>query len=249
MASILKGITSIMKNLIYVLFCLVLIHGKPAVAQDSTDAYDPFIDYNEFEIADEEEADINFFRHGRFLTMGFSLGQRSFTEGMSQIYGDDVVYGLYLSYFFDMRFALQFGYIKGSHSIAVRGGSTAATGDLALSGISVDLKYYLNTQNVTKGLGSLNPYFIGGFTSFSREATVDGQPEFAKDSAMGVEVGAGIEIPMMRNKMYFGAQAMYQLVSFKDENSQIILNNGADPTGKYPNGDMFTILGILGVNF
>lgn len=238
-------------NLLRLFFCLVLTQfsSLTAWADEGENAYDPFIDYNEFEIADEEEADINFFRNGRFLTAGFSLGQRSFTEGMGNIYKEDVVYGLYLSYFFDMRFALQFGYLTGSHPLAVSSAATRATGTVKVNGVSVDLKYYLNTQNVTKGLAALNPYFIGGFTSFSREAVVDGQPEFGKDDAMGFDVGAGIEIPMLRNKMYFGAQAMYQLASFPDENSEVLLNNGSEPTGKYPTGDVITILGILGVNF
>jgi hypothetical protein len=233
------------------ILCLILVQGKslPAYAEEGDDAYDPFIDYNEYEIEDEEEADVNFFRHGRFLTAGFTIGQRSFTEGMRGIFKDDLEYGLYLSYFFDLRFALQFGYMTGSHAISVKGGATQATGTAKINGLSIDLKYYLNTQNVTKGLATLNPYFIGGFTSFSRESLVDGQPEFSKDSAMGFDVGAGIEIPMMHNKMYFGAQGLYQLVSFPDENSEIILNNGVDHTGKFPSGDFINIMAIMGVNF
>lgn len=235
------------KQTLALIFCLTLTQVSPAFSQDSTDAYDPFIDYNEYEIADEEEADINFFRHGRFLTMGFLIGQRSFTEGLTDIFKNDIAYGLYLSYFFDLRFALQFGYTTGSHALKIP--TTTITGNSKLNGVSIDLKYYLNTQNVTKGLATLNPYFIGGFTSYSRESTVDGSPEFSKDSAMAFDIGAGIEIPMMQNKMYFGGQAMYQLVNFPDENSEITYNDGAGLTGKYPNGDIFTVMGILGVNF
>jgi hypothetical protein len=54
---------------------------------------------------------------------------------------------------------------------------------------------------------------------------------------------------MMRNKMYFGAQAAYHLVNFPDENSEIKLDGNTVSTGKYPNGDMITGLLILGVNF
>ncbi len=237
-----------MKNRALALFfSLNLIHIGTALAQDASDAYDPFIDYNEYEIADEEEADINFFRHGRFLTMGFLIGQRIFTEGMADVFKNDISYGLYLSYFFDLRFALQFGYVTGNHAITVP--TTNITGNAKLNGLSVDLKYYLNTQNVTKGLATLNPYFIGGFTSYSRESTVDGQPEFAKDSAMAFDLGAGIEIPMMQNKMYFGAQVLYQLVNFPDENSEITYDVPAVGTGHYPNGDIISVMAILGVNF
>src|SRR5687768_3386015 len=101
------GTLSMLKQNLKTWFCLILrrflplliLLATPAWAQESSEAYDPFIDYNEFEIADEEEADINFFRHGRFLTMGFLLGQRSLTEGLGDVYEDDIAYGLYLSYF------------------------------------------------------------------------------------------------------------------------------------------------------
>ncbi len=65
---------------------------------------------------------------------------------------------------------------------------------------------------------------------------------------MAFDFGAGIELPMMRNKMYFGGQAMYQLVSFANENTEVVFDNN-NRTGKYPNGDTYTLLGILGVNF
>src|ERR1700694_562859 len=53
---------------------------------DADDTYDPFADYSEFDEAQEEEADINFFRHGRFVTLGFMGGMRGFTQGLSKIY-------------------------------------------------------------------------------------------------------------------------------------------------------------------
>ncbi len=45
------------------------------------DVYDPFADYSEF--GGQEEADINFFRHGRFVTIGSSLCYRIFTEALN----------------------------------------------------------------------------------------------------------------------------------------------------------------------
>ena len=65
---------------------------------------------------------------------------------------------------------------------------------------------------------------------------------------MAFDLGAGIELPMLRNKMYFGGQGMYQMVSFANENTEVVFANG-DRTGKFPTGDSFTLLGILGVNF
>ena len=106
----------------------------------------------------------------------------------------------------------------------------------------------MNTQNVTRGLAAFNPYFIAGISQVYRTTKVDGVTGFGKDTAMGFDLGGGIELPMLQNKMFFGAQAMYQLVSFKDENTELVFDN-QERTGIYPTGDSYTLLGILGVNF
>src|SRR6185503_1962811 len=112
------------------------------------------------------------------------------------------VFGLYLSYFFDLRFALQFGFLTGDHAISYSTPSDTVRGNLGYNSISFDLKYYFNTQNVTRGLADLNPYVIGGFSQVYRTIIYSDAPEFTqKDSAIGVDAGVGIEIPMMRNKM------------------------------------------------
>ena len=168
---------------------------------------------------------------------------------MRNIYGDAFTVGLFLSYFFDLRFAMQLSFLTGSHPISFTAQSTSVTGDATLTEMGINLKYYLNTQNVTKGLASFNPYFVGGFSQVTRTATVDGQEAFSKEGALGFDIGAGIEIPMLRNKMYFGAVVSYQLVSFSDEQSEIFLAGESTGTGLFPTGDLIKGLIILGVNF
>lgn len=220
-----------------------------ALAQEGDDSFDPFADYSEFEESAEEEADINFFRNGRFFTLGFIGGVRGFTETMGQLQRPAPAFGLFLSYFFDLRFAIQLSFETGDHRMAfISPAGTTVNGNVGLTQIGVDLKYYLNTQNVTKGLAQLNPYLIGGISQVYRTTTVVGQSAFGKEGAMGVDLGAGIELPMMRNKMFFGVQGMYHLVTFKDENSEIILA-GPQQTGLYNKGDVYTGMGIIGINF
>jgi hypothetical protein len=221
------------------------------VAQfDADDTYDPFADYSEFDEAQEEEADINFFRNGRFVTIGFTGGYRGFTGGLGSMYKPATAFGLYLSYFFDLRFALQFSFLTSDHTFSVTSNTsnTKATGNVSITAYGIDLKYYINTQNVTKGLAKFNPYFIGGFSRVDRTTTIPDVQGFGKEGAMAFDLGLGIELPMMRNKMYFGGQLMYQMVNFQNENSEVVFNN-SDRTGKYPNGDSWTGLGILGINF
>ena len=217
---------------------------------EGDDSYDPFADYSEFEENQEQEADINFFRNGRFFTLGITAGYRGFTGNLKNLYSGGATYGLFLSYFFDLRFALQMSFNTGDHALAFTApqSKTRVTGNIGYTSISFYLKYYFNTQNVTKGLADLNPYLAGGFSQVYRTSTVEGQDAFGKDSATGFDLGFGMEFPMMRNKMYLGWQATYQLVTFKGENTPIRLATGEN-TETYPSGDSYYLVGILGVNF
>lgn len=219
-----------------------------AQAQEADESYDPFADYSEFEESAEEEADINFFRNGRFFTLGFIGGYRGFTETMGEIQKPAMAFGMFLSYFFDLRFALQLGFLTGDHELSFKPPSgVPVRGNVSITDISLNLKYYLNTQNVTRGLAKMNPYLIGGFSQVYRTTSVVGESAFGKEGAMGFNLGTGIEIPLMRN-MYFGGQAAFQLVSFQNENSEIILA-GNQATGLYNKGDIFSLMAILGLNF
>ena len=216
---------------------------------EGDDAYDPFADYSEFEESMDEEEDINFFRNGRMLTLGFIGGYRGFTQTLGQIYGGNAAFGLFLSYFFDLRFAMQIGYLTSDHTVIVKGsGFTPIQGTVSLSDLTFLLKYYFNTQNVTRGLAELNPYIVGGFSQIYRTATYSTSPDSAKDSAFGFNIGAGLEIPMMRNKMFFGLQGNYQLIAFSDK-GRIIEDANGIKTGISPAGDAFLVLGVLGINF
>jgi hypothetical protein len=225
-------------------------------ADDSDDSYDPFSDYSEFDEASDEEADIHFFRNGRFFTIGLVGGLRGFTGNLSTLYGSSPTYGLYLSYFFDLNLALQFGFVTGDHNFNVNfacdSGTCTNTGNVSLTMMNFHLKYYFNTQNVTRGLADLNPYLIGGLSQNYRTYTVSGVDGYSRDSVMGVDAGLGIEIPMMRRKAYFGIQSTFHYANFKDANTPL---TGVDKnfkqydTGVKPSGQNYDVLGILGLNF
>lgn len=244
-----RTLITALASMLFVAGSLTLTPHRAFAGDDANDAYDPFIDYNEYEVEDEEEADINFFRNGRLLTAGVLFGDRTFTQGLGKIYDNNVAYGLYLSYFFDLRFALQFTFLTSSHRLHINTSAANVTGNASLNSIGVDIKYYFNTQNLTKGVATFNPYIIGGFSSIQRQTTVDSEPEFGKDSAMAFDIGAGVEFPILQKKMYVGAQALYQVVNFPDQNTEIVLQNEKVHTGIYPNGGIFTGLAIFGVNF
>ena len=116
--------------------------------------------------------------------------------------------------------------------------------DVSTLGFAV--KYFLNTQNVTKGLADLNPYFILGFSSYTRTIRFSAIPGNLKDPPSGFTGGMGLEMPMLRKKMFWGLQLTYDLVNFKDENIPFIWDNRDYGTSK---GDAWTLGGSVGLNF
>lgn len=242
-------------------FLCVLTQGAPAHAQahdhyliaqtDPDESFDPFSDYSEFDEASDEEADINFFRNGRFLTIGVSGGMRMFTGNMADIYGQSANYGLAMSYFFDLRSALSLNFMTGDHAVkfGTKNGSTY-TGNVSISSLSFDYKHYFNTQNITRGLADLNPYALVGFGQFYRTYSIDGLEGSARDSTMGVNLGAGLEIPLMRRKAFLGIQATYHSVNFSDENKEFITGTGgSEQLSKTISGDFYDLLLTIGMNF
>src|ERR1700738_2564620 len=106
-------------------------------ASESSDSnFDPFSDYSEFEEGSEEEADVNFFHNGRMFSVGIIGGYESFTDVLGVIYKPNMTYGVFLSYFFDLRFALQVSYITVDHMIDLQTGQQEITGKASLQHFS-----------------------------------------------------------------------------------------------------------------
>ena len=229
----------------------LLLTGLPCLlrAQASDDdSYDPFADFSEYDDSESEEADLHFFKHGRFIVLGLAVGQRFWTQNLGKLYSSGGTFGFFLGYFFDLRFALQLGVLTGDYGFDFSTADTVTKGNVALTLIPINLKYYLNTQNVTKGLADLNPYVFGGFSQAFRTYTVTNLDGFGRDAATGIDLGAGLEIPVLKRKAFLGLQMGYHYISFKDRNNTITLPDGTS-TGHKPNGDTWDLLALLGFNF
>lgn len=215
---------------------------------DPDESYDPFSDYSEFEEESDEEADINFFRNGRFLTLGLGAGMRGFTGNFANAYDSSLQFGLYLTYFFDLRLAMSLGFQTGDHNVSfsVNNNARTYTGNVSITALNFDLKYYMNTQNVTRGLADLNPYILAGLGQFYRTYTIGGLDGYSRDSTMGFNLGGGLEIPLMQKKAFLGIQGTYHYVQFNDESKIYV---GTDQLDQALSGDFFSFLAIVGLNF
>lgn len=237
-----------LKSLILLSFLVFsLLAPSMSWAQES---YDPFTDFSEYEEVTEEEADVNFFRNGRFVTLGLIAGYRGVTADLGEVYEPGLFYGLQLSYFFDLRFALQFSFMSGQNKIDFTSESgRKLSGNSETLFVSVHLKHYFNTENVTKGLANLNPYLIGGYSYVNQSTRLSDSESFGGDNASSFDLGFGIEWPLMRNQSYVGFQALYNLVNFPAEGEELVIDGGTDRTGFEPSGDMFHVGLTFGTNF
>lgn len=229
---------------------LFLLPSISFAQSDSEEAYDPFADYSEFDEASDEEADINFFKNGRFLTAGLALGPQVFSDGMGSAYGDAPALGITLSYFFDLRLALSLGLMTSDHSVIIKTTGDTLTGNVGINEVNVHLKYYLSTQNMIKGIANLNPYFVGGFSQVTRSYSISELQSESRETAPSTDLGFGIEVPVMRRKSFFGIQGVYHYINFADENKRSIRDSTGDQLLlKNLDGDYVNWQLILGMNF
>ena len=170
-----------------------------------------------------------------------------FTEGMAEHMEANLSPGISLTYFFNIRIALQFTYSYSSHILGPIANKDPkgppAEGNMSLTHIAFDLKYYFNTDNVTRGLALLNPYIHGGFSHNQRSFSIVDELSVGRDDGAGFEAGLGIEIPLSRESVFIGVQASYIFVNFSTENKPF------GNTNAYLDGDFMQGYFILGFNF
>lgn len=257
-------ITTLKKLLLVSIFVSLFHQHGFAQSSDIDEGFDPFSDYNEMEQNSEEEADLNFFKNGRFITLGLQLGYRGFTEGFSQGYSAAPSFGFQFSYFFDLQLATSLSYSSSDSRVAFKSFNDANftsvseeyTGTVNIQSFDINVKYYFNTENVTRGLADLNPYMLIGVGQFTRTYNLSKVVNLNPDRPIGFKFAGGIEIPLMKHQAYLGLQATYHLVQFPDETNDRIeeIKSGVpdpvlSPVQPRLNGDIYELLTVIGINF
>ncbi len=219
------------------------------VAEKEITAFDPFIDYGEFQDNVTEQESINFFQKGRSLNINVLLGYEAITFNMRQIYGDSPgVIGVSIGFFFDLNFALHIGGLfPHSHY-----NSILSITDL-FSTMNLDFKYYFNKQKLTKSVAEfLNPYIIFGPFWFkitnpnikdvsnkqniptnlpgaTPQSNVRQPPSTLNNTdistlsdftSIGFKLGVGVEVPFIK-KTYLGFEMAYLYTNLQNENTDL----------------------------
>lgn len=234
------------------LLSLILSWSLSSSAQydeDTDPNFDPFSDYSETDQTIDEEADIYFFRNGRLVTMNLQVGMRHFTGTLARLYTPALAYGLGLTYFFDMRFAGHLAFSTSDHAYGFSTQNGSVTGNVGTTFLSFDLKYFLNTDHLIRPVADLNPYWLVGFNQTYRTLRITGFDEASRDSALGLNLGAGIEKFILRRRAYVGFQVVYRYFNFRDETQFLIDPGSLNPVDIKPSGDAFDYSFIMGLNF
>lgn len=238
-----------------------LLFSSTALAQDGggivDDAFDPFADYSDFVEASTEEADINFFKFGRSLSIGATLGLRTFTDEQASLYSSGNNFGGFFTYYLSIQFATQLSYTTGTSdlnfNVPEAGADSRFSGSARFNTFSLHGKYFINTQNLTKAVSKFNPYIIAGFSQIERETSDLNQSIVsAKDSTGSFDIGVGAEYLFNNNKNFFSFQAMYYKADFANENREIRVPNQSDAlidSGIKPKGDIITFSVMIGFNY
>ncbi|MBC6414805.1 MAG: hypothetical protein GDA46_00195 [Bdellovibrionales bacterium] len=134
-------------------------------------AFDPFIDFGEFQDNIAEEESLSFFQHGRSLSLVFLGGYQGITFNLRQIYGDSLfVPGLGLSFFIDFHIAFQLSTsFPTNHYVSLYNTS------YKLFNFSLDLKYYLHKQYLNEEKRTINPYLMIGPFLFNSKIQITPQ--------------------------------------------------------------------------
>lgn len=210
-------------------------------------AFDPFIDYGDFQDNVTEEENIDFFQNGRSLTMSMSGGYEALSLNMRQIYGDAPIFGAGVGFFLDLRFAFQVsGVFPAGHYNSLLSSTSS------FSHFGIDLKYYLNRQYISEDADFFNPYFIFGpfwiniksqiprlpppsipITNAPTDPSVSTSQNnlnlslqeltaLSSWNAAGIKVGAGLEVPLIKQS-FVGVEISYLYTVLEHENQDLTL--------------------------
>lgn len=190
----------------------------------------PYLEYGDFNINDDDDADTMYFQYGRFFGLSLGLGYESATGNRGLLYTPAFPrFDLKVHYWFDFQLAMNMGIFFASHSY-----ESGGIHSVKLIGYGVDLKYYFDVRNASAVLSFSNPFLIGGVGSVSKTETTATGVAPDTDSTFSVNFGAGLEFPVVHKKTYFILEGRYHTQNFLDSNEVTFQSRGiSDLTGGF----------------
>ena len=196
-----------------------------------------FIDYGEFQDDVTEEESINFFHYGRSISIALAGGYEALTFNIRQLYGDTGFVGLNLSFFLDLRFAVQISGVFPSNHY-----NSLYNTVFPFAHYGLDLKYYWNRQYLNKDRDFFSPYVIFGPFHLNIRSPLPAPQIPATDpqsgqippaslsrlerasvkshNAAGVKIGFGFELALIQQS-FIGFEISYLYTVLLQENEDL----------------------------
>ena len=178
--------------------------------------------------------------------LGFLMGSQQYTGNMGKHIDAGFSPGLAISYNLNQIVSFQASFLQttGDFNISTPT-SNPIDGKINYTSIGFHGKAYFG--QALKSIEKIDPYIITGFSQNYRTFNLSQIPVAAKDDALAFEAGAGLEFPIINNKLSLGVQALYRVVDYQTENQEFQDDQG-NPTGVQLSGDEWTTMFILGLN-
>jgi len=204
-------------------------------SQEESFVETPFTRYGEFSEAEIEEEDALFLQYGRFFGVSLSLGDEIVDGNRGSLWrGGFPVVDFKFHYWFNFNLAIDLGFRIAHHYFDDTSSQNLGLVNVTLSWAGVDLKYYVNTTNLSSTISFASPYFLigaGGYNKMQQSQLANTQDS---NSSVGISAGVGLEFPMSRRELYFIMEAKINYVVFSDSYSALYQSVGLnDLTGNF----------------
>jgi hypothetical protein len=211
--------------------------ASPPKKEDSGlfDQSTPYLEYGEFNMNEDDDADTMYFQYGRFFGLSLGLGYEGTTGNRGLLYTPAIPrFDLKVHYWFDFQLAVNLGIFLASHTF-----DNSGINRVRLIGYGADLKYYFDVRNASAPLTFSNPFLIAGIGSINKTETSPTSVSTDVDSTFSVNFGGGLEFPIVYKKTYFILEARYHTQNFNDSIDTSFQSRGIpDLTGGF-----FTLMG------
>jgi len=233
-------------------------------------AYD---DYSSF-AADPTELDEEATRiFGRFFQNNFFLGTGIFTGDLGAANSAGFMIGMRFVFFFDRVWAIELGGAYAKHNTTYNSNNTNNTAngiDLIMNThllpFSVGFRYGFDQDALPQGFATMNPYLVAAgelmyrseriigdstTTGLNTEAQKFADNDIINTTAIGINLGAGVEFDVYKNQILVGFDLRYHMIFWPDANIRMSkANELADgATNLTRGGSYISLLGTVTYNY
>ncbi len=203
------------------------------------DQSSPYLDYGDFNMNEEENEDSVYFQYGRFFGVSLGLGYQTATGNRGKLYESAFPrLDLRIEYWFSFNFAFEMGVDFVNQNFADPSGVPTS---VKMVGYYGRLKYYLDIRDSSAALAFANPFLSAGVGAISKSESTSQTSTPSSDSTLSIDLGGGLEFPIVYRKTYFIIEGMYHTQNFADSNTVDFQPKGIDDLS----GGFFTLSGHI----